>query len=192
MPATLGRQDFPDTACRECRTDLRPACADNTGECSAQRRASAARARAVLSEESDLENPVVLIVEDHATLRATLRDWLENTVPGVSVLSAGSAEEALETVARVGADVVLMDIGLPGVNGIEGARLFRLRAPDTVVVMLSIIDDRAHVADALDAGAVAFVSKRTMRHDLLPALQAALKERLSRVDAHVERGGARP
>ncbi|TAN49718.1 MAG: response regulator transcription factor, partial [Betaproteobacteria bacterium] len=172
--------------------DLRQALADNARECRAHRRTSAARARAVLSEESALENPVVLIVEDHATLRATLRDWLENTVPGVSVLSAGSAEEALDTVARVGADVVLMDIGLPGVNGIEGTRLFRLRAPDTVVVMLSIIDDRAHVADALDAGAVAFVSKRTMRHDLLPALHAALKERLSRVGAHVERGGARP
>ena len=143
-------------------------------------------------EETALENPVVLIVEDHVTLRATLRDWLENTVPGVSVLSAGSVEEALETVAQVGADVVLMDIGLPGANGIEGTRLFRVRAPGTVVVMLSIIDDRAHVADALDAGAVAFVSKRRMRHELLPALQAALKERLNRAGAHIDGGGGRP
>ncbi len=153
---------------------------------------SAACARAILLEKTALENPVVLIVEDHATLRASLHDWLENTVPGVSVLSAGSVEEALDTVAQVGADVVLMDIALPGINGIEGTRLIGARALDTAVVILSIIDDRAHVADAMDAGAAAFVPKRRMRSELPPVLRAVLVERLGRAGGHVPRGGGRP
>jgi len=128
-------------------------------------------------EKTALEHPVVLIVEDHATLRASLRDWLENTLTGVSVLCAGSVEEALGIVAQAGVDVVLMDIGLPGTNGIDGTRLIRARAPGTAVVMLSIMDDGAHVAEAMDAGAVAFVSKRRMRQELPRALQTALGER---------------
>jgi DNA-binding NarL/FixJ family response regulator len=119
-------------------------------------------------------NPIVLIVEDHAALRAVLPDWIRGLVPGVSVLSVGCVEDALDTVTRTGADVVLMDIGLPGVNGIEGTRLIRARAPQTAVVMLSILDDRAHVADAMGAGAAAFVSKRRMRSELPAVLQAVL------------------
>ena len=138
-----------------------------------------------------MANPVVLIVEDHVTLRATLRDWLQNTVPGVSVLSAGSVEEALDTVAQVGADVVVMDIGLPGANGIEGTRQIRARVPDAAVVILSVVDDHAHIADAMDAGAVAFVSKRRMREELPQVLRAVLEKRLSRASGAATVAGDR-
>jgi DNA-binding NarL/FixJ family response regulator len=153
---------------------------------------SAACARAILLEKTASENPVVLIVEDHATLRASLCDWLVNIVPGVSVLSAGSVEEALDTVAQVAADVVLMDIGLPGLNGIDGTRLIRARAPQTAVVMLSIMDDRAHVAEAMDAGAVAFVPKRRMRDELPLVLRGVLENPLRRAQDAGSGGGDRP
>jgi DNA-binding NarL/FixJ family response regulator len=117
---------------------------------------------------------IVLIVEDHQTLRASMHDWLESLVPGVVVLSVASVEEALATLAHASADVVLMDIGLPGVDGIEGTRLIRARGPQTAVVVLSILDDRAHVVQAMDAGAVAFVAKRRMRSELPGVLRAAL------------------
>lgn len=107
-------------------------------------------------------------------LRESLHEWLASIVPGASVLCAASVEEALETLAHAVADVVLMDIGLPGVDGIEGARLILARAPRTAVVMLSILDDRAHVAEAMNAGAVAFVSKRRMRSELPAVLQTVL------------------
>ena len=134
----------------------------------------------------------MLIVEDHGTLRAALRDWIEYLVPGVSVRSAGSVQEALDTLAQAAADVVLMDIGLPGMSGIEGTRLIRARAPETSVVMLSILDDRAHVAEALDAGASAFVPKRRMRDELPPVLRAVLEKRSSRAGSAVSGGGDRP
>lgn len=138
------------------------------------------------------ENPTVLIVDDHDALRGSLRDWLQHTFPGVAVLSAASVQEALDTLTRVAADVVLMDIGLPGMNGIEGTRAIRARAPETPVVMLSILDDRAHVAEALDAGAVAFVPKRRMRNELPPVLRAVLDKRLGRAGSASPGGGDRP
>jgi len=125
-------------------------------------------------ETAASSHPVVLIVEDHAALRASLHDWLAAIVPGACVLCAASVEEAVETLAHAVADVVLMDIGLPGMNGIEGTRRLHDRAPALPVVMLSILDDRAHVAEAMDAGAVAFVSKRRMRTELPAVLQAVL------------------
>lgn len=138
------------------------------------------------------EIPVVLIVEDHDTLRAALRDWIEHIVPGASVFSAASVQEALDTLERAAADVVLMDIGLPGMNGIEGTRLIRARAPQTAVVMLSIMDDRAHIANALDAGAVAFIPKRRMRNELPPVLRAVLEKRSSRASLADPGAGRRP
>jgi len=96
------------------------------------------------------------------------------TLTDSRVLCAASVEEALETLAQAGADVVLMDIGLPDVDGIEGTRLIRARAPQTAVVMLSILDDRAHVAEAMGAGAAAFVSKSRMRSELPAVLRKVL------------------
>ena len=136
-------------------------------------------------QRADPQIPAVLIVEDHDALRASLRDWIESMVPAVSVRSVASVQEALDALEQTAADVVLMDIGLPGVNGIEGTRLIRARAPKTAVVMLSILDDRAHFAGAMDAGAVAFVSKRRMCAELPAVLQSVLDDRLDYADGAV-------
>ena len=108
-------------------------------------------------------------------LRESLHDWLENIIPGASVLCTASVEEALVTLAEAVPDLVLMDIVLPGMNGIEGTRRMHERAPALPVVMLSIFDDRAHVAEAMAAGAVAFVSKRRMRSELPNVLRGVLE-----------------
>lgn len=131
----------------------------------------------------------MLIVEDHEMLRAVLGDWIENMVAGVSVRRVCSAEEALDDLAQTAADLVLMDLALPGMDGIEGTRLIRARAPQTEVVILSILDDRAHVADALDAGAVAFISKRRMRSELPAVLKEVLGRRRCRADSAAPSGG---
>jgi len=128
-----------------------------------------------------------LVVEDHAALRASLHKWLESVVPCACVLCAASVEEALETLAHTVADVVLMDIGLPGMNGIEGTRHVHERAPTLPVVMLSILDDSAHVAAAMEAGAVAFVSKRRMRSELPGVLRGVLERQAAAKSVSAER-----
>ena len=120
-------------------------------------------------------------------MRAALDNWLKTIIPGVSVLCAASVEEAVETLAHTVADVVLMDIGLPGMNGIEGTRHVHERAPALPVVMLSIRDDRAHVAAAMEAGAVAFVSKRRMRSELPGVLRGVLERQAVAKSVSAER-----
>ena len=71
-------------------------------------------------------------------------------------------------------DIVLMDIGLPGINGIEATRRIMALAPQAKVTMLSIHEDPEYQADAAAAGASAYVPKRTMHRDLIPAVERLL------------------
>ena len=120
-------------------------------------------------------------------MRASLHDWLETIIPGACVLCAASVEEALEMLGHAAADVVLMDIGLPGMNGIEGTRHVHEHAPALPVVILSILDDRAHITEAMDAGAVAFVSKRRMRIELPTVLRGVLERQAAAKSVSAQR-----
>lgn len=119
-------------------------------------------------------NPTILIVEDHDAVRASLRDWLSVAFPRCEFLEARSGEEALVQVAAQPFDIVLMDIGLPQMNGIEATRQIKATAPQTRVVMLTIYEEQAFQADAAAVGASAYVAKRKMGTELVPVLTALL------------------
>lgn len=117
-----------------------------------------------------------MIVEDNDMVRESLEVWLLMAFPDCSFRQARSGEEAIAAYLSAPSDLVLMDLGLPEMNGIEATRRIKTIAPQARVVMLSIQEDPRYVADAIEAGASAYVSKRKMHDELVPLLAELLTE----------------
>jgi DNA-binding NarL/FixJ family response regulator len=137
----------------------------------------------------------VLLVEDHALVRSAIRQALE--APDVTVVGeARSAEEALEMAPRLRPDLVLLDIDLPGMSGIDAVRELAPRLPDTRVVMLTVSTDRRDLLDAVRHGAFGYLTKDLSGEALLRAVRGIRRGDLpmSRVHAalvvdHLARSG---
>lgn len=100
----------------------------------------------------------VMLVDDHTVLREGLRRCLEFS--GFEVVAdVGDGDSALEAVVQARPDIVLMDISMPGADGIEVTRQFRRRCPGTAVVILTMFADEATVKEAFAAGAAAYLTK---------------------------------
>ena len=112
----------------------------------------------------------ILVVEEHDEMRAALRDWLLVSLPPSDLREARSLAEALVHAGHSVPDLVLMNLELPGPNGIEATRALRRLCPSCPVVIMSVNDSEALRSAALGAGAVAFISKRELPHGLLPVL----------------------
>ncbi len=115
----------------------------------------------------------VFLVEDHSFTRDGLRVAI-NRDPGLKVVGeARSGEEAIERIPKAEPDVVVMDIGLPGIDGIEATKLLKLAHPALRVVMLTAHHLETEVLAALASGADAYCFKSTTADSLLLALHAA-------------------
>ena len=117
----------------------------------------------------------VLLVDDHAILREGLRALL-SYYDDVEVV--GEAQDGAESVVRVDElrpDIVLMDIAMPGMNGLEATRQIRLKHPEIRVVILTQHEDPQYVLPLLQAGASGFVSKRALGTDLINALRVVAR-----------------
>jgi DNA-binding NarL/FixJ family response regulator len=121
-------------------------------------------------------NPTCIIVEDHDGVRNLLCDWLQAVFPAVVFLGTASGEEALRLVHAHEPSVVLMDLGLPGMNGIEATRQIKRAYPQTYVIIHTIYDDSAYREDAALAGANAYVPKSRAQTDLVPILGKVFME----------------
>lgn len=112
----------------------------------------------------------IAIVEDNRDLRTTLAT-IVGAAPGYTVVGAcGTAEEALVRLPRLKADVVLMDIHLPGRTGIECTRRLRDLCPATQVLILTVYDDSENILNALKAGASGYLLKRASPQEILEAI----------------------
>jgi len=118
----------------------------------------------------------ILIVEDHDAVRRSLRGWLEVEFPQCRVIEAASGEQAIALIRSESPRLVLMDISLPGMSGIEATRQIKATLPSAQVVMLTIHEGDTYRADATAAGASAYVPKRTMQTELIPTLAALLAD----------------
>ena len=128
------------------------------------------------ADEQDRLRPVILIVEDHDALRNSLKNWLACIFQDCGILLARSGEDALNKVLIQSPDIVLMDVLLPGMNGINAAGRIMEMAPHAKVIMLSIYEDAAYQADAASAGTFAYVPKRKMGNELIPMITRLLRE----------------
>lgn len=116
----------------------------------------------------------VLIVEDFAPFRAVIANLLQERT-GFQVLS--EASDGLEAVRRAGElkpNLIFIDIGLPGISGIEAARRIRELAPRSRIIFLSQEESSDLVEEALNSGALGYVHKREAANDLFPAIAAVL------------------
>ncbi len=121
-------------------------------------------------------NPITLIlVDDHEVVRKGIRAYLE-TLPDFRVVAeAASGEEAVPLVAEHIPDVVLMDLILPGMDGIETTRQVKKVSPRTQVVVLTSYHEDAHIFPALKAGAISYILKDMKMDKLVDALRRAVQ-----------------
>jgi len=114
----------------------------------------------------------IVIADDHGVLRAGLRALL-NSEHDLEVVDEAADGDAAERLAlRVKPDVVLLDISMPGPNGIEVARRIKKQLPDTQVLILTVHEDESLLRAALDAGASGYIVKRAVESELINAIRA--------------------
>jgi len=117
----------------------------------------------------------VLLADDHALVRAGIRALLEG-LEGVAVVAeAGSGGEVLELARKHRPDVVLLDISMPGIGGLEASAQLKQELPEVRVVMLSMHANEEYVLQALRAGAVGYMLKDSATAELELALQAVMQ-----------------
>jgi DNA-binding NarL/FixJ family response regulator len=115
----------------------------------------------------------VLLVDDHPLVRAGLNGLIRTTDDLKIVGEAGSGEQAVSLVAELGPDVVLMDLSMPGMDGVEATRRITAVHPQVRVVVLTSFADEERVADALAAGAIGYLLKDTDAREVLAAIRSA-------------------
>ena len=115
----------------------------------------------------------VLIVDDHPVVRTGIRGMLEGQPDFVVVGEATNGEEAVELVGRLDPDVVLMDLRMPGTDGVAATARLRKQRPETRVLVLTTSDSGADILRAVEAGATGYVLKDAPREEIYGAIRAA-------------------
>jgi DNA-binding NarL/FixJ family response regulator len=120
-----------------------------------------------------MSNIRVLLADDHTIVRKGLRSLLEGKAGIEIVGEAQDGREALQKCAQLHPEVVLIDIAMPGLNGIEAIRQIKHRFPEIHTLVLTMHDDIEYIRQALHAGASGYVVKQAAPTDLVLAIQAA-------------------
>jgi DNA-binding NarL/FixJ family response regulator len=118
----------------------------------------------------------LLVVDDDPGFRETLRVLLAQREEAVILGEAGNGEEALRLADALRPDVVLMDLAMPWMNGLEVTRHLKARWPAVAVIIITVHDEEAYRRTALAAGAEAFLVKKTLGVDLWPTLLRIVKK----------------
>jgi DNA-binding NarL/FixJ family response regulator len=122
----------------------------------------------------------IMIVEDHSAVSVLLQQYLRVEFPGHRFISASRGDQAVGLVAAENPDLVVMDIQLPGINGIEATRKIKAAHPGVKVVMLSNHEESEYLDLAAKAGASGYVPKRAIHDWLIPLMKKFLHEPIHR------------
>ena len=114
----------------------------------------------------------ILIADDHGVLRAGLRALLNGAANMQVIAEASNGEEALELACRERPDIVLLDISMPGLDGIEVTRRLKRTMPNAQVLIMTMHEDAGLLREALRAGAAGYIVKRAVESELINAIQA--------------------
>lgn len=114
----------------------------------------------------------ILIADDHGLMRSGLRAMLEDE-PSIEVVGeAANGQEVLHLASQLAPNLILLDIGLPDIDGIETTRRLKKISPYTQVLILTVYEDETMLQEAIRAGAAGYVIKRAAEDELLAAIQA--------------------
>jgi two-component system, NarL family, response regulator NreC len=117
-----------------------------------------------------MKNTTIILADDHHIVRQGFKALLENQ-KGFSVIAeAGDGLQAVKVTTRLRPDVLVVDVMMPGLNGLEVARQVRKLSPDTKVIVLSMYTDEPYVIEALHNGACGYVLKESDMSDLIKAI----------------------
>ena len=147
-----------------------------------------------------MEKIRILLADDHTILRSGVRALLEGE-PGLSVI--GEAEDgraAVRMACKLKPDVVIMDIAMPLLNGLEATRQIKIQCPDVKVLVLSMHDNEEYIRQALEAGAMGYILKDAAPGELIGAIksvyrgEAVLSPAVTRlvIEDYLRWGGTRP
>ena len=120
---------------------------------------------------SNSEKIKILIVDDHTLVREGFAKMLELEPLFQVVGQSSSARDALEKTMSTKPDIVLMDIKLPGINGIEATKMIKKEHPDVEVIILSMYDEEEYVLESVKAGATGYVLKDISQEELFSAIK---------------------
>jgi len=123
---------------------------------------------------SDIRDIRVLLVDDHALFREGLGMIISNQPDMVVVGQAGDGLEAVHKAVELRPDLILMDIQMPGMDGIEATRRIKRELPSTTVVILTVRDDEENLFEAIKSGAQGYLLKTMQAPDLIDMLRRAL------------------
>jgi DNA-binding NarL/FixJ family response regulator len=125
--------------------------------------------------DDDLDDYLrILVVDDHPTMRRGLRAILTDSGMGAFIGEASDGHEAVAMACGNQWDIIILDITLPGLNGLDVLTQVKSCRPDQCVVMLSMHATPTHIRGALDGGATGYLTKETAPDELVAAIQAVL------------------
>lgn len=119
-------------------------------------------------------NRRILVVDDHPLVRDALRSVLERSLNDITCEEAGDLNETLKLVSKMDFDLILLDLKLPGAEGLSALIALRANAPSTPIVVVSHMEDGATVQNALRCGASGFIPKSTQRDVISQAVKLVL------------------
>jgi DNA-binding NarL/FixJ family response regulator len=127
------------------------------------------------AENTRVNRPSVLIADDHPVLLEGVKTLVSKEFRIVAAV--GDGQQVLKAVGKFRPDLVVLDVSMPNLNGIEATRALRKMFPDVKVVVLTMHSDPVFAAEALEAGALAYVLKASACSDLIQAMHSALRGR---------------
>lgn len=125
-----------------------------------------------------MESLRIMLVDDHQLFREALRGLLEKVSGAEVVAETGDGGDVVRVARECSADLACMDIGMPGMNGIDATRALKTALPRIRVIALSTYVEHRYVTDILEAGALAYVSKGEASEELLRAMAAVQRDSL--------------
>ena len=125
-----------------------------------------------------MEEIRLMLVDDHEVIRVGLKSFLQ-TQEGIKVVAeASNGEEALELALRYEPDIILMDITMPGMDGLEATRRLHVLSPNCKVLALTVHDDKQYFMQMLAAGASGYITKQAAADDLMGAIKTVAQGHL--------------